>query len=389
MKIRKRVEQKADVLEAALERIRYLYRSFDSVAVSFSAGKDSTAVLALTIHVARELGKLPVRAIFFDEEAIHPPTVEYAERVRLNPDVNLEWYCLPVQHRNACSDEHPYWTCWGKEDKDKWVRPMPEHAIHSHPLFREGMSFQEFCPLIMPRNSVVLQGIRAEESLRRARMVAVKANDNYITRAGGKASAYPIYDWKSVDVWTLVREWGIDYNRTYDVFNRTKLFNKLLTQRVCPPFGEEPLRGLWVYAECWPEMWHKMLARCHGVATAWRYANSTLYLAHEKPENISWQDYAYLLLDNHTPELESRLRGVIDSAVRRHNAKTDDPVPDSEPHPLTGQSWAFIAKLVKKGDLKDRTAGTLSQRAVLAQKKAGITQEQAKKLYGKQIKTTN
>ena len=67
------------VLEHSLERIRTAYDRFDRVIVSFSGGKDSTAVLNLALEVARERGKLPLEAVFFDEESIHPTTIEYVE----------------------------------------------------------------------------------------------------------------------------------------------------------------------------------------------------------------------------------------------------------------------------------------------------------------------
>ena len=128
-KIRSKEFQEQNVYDAAKERIRYLYQRFDHVVVSFSGGKDSTALLNVTIEVARELGRLPVRTVFFDEEAIHPPTIEYVERTRQRPEVEMEWYCLEFKHRNACSNEEPFWYCWDSEKQDLWVRPIPENVI--------------------------------------------------------------------------------------------------------------------------------------------------------------------------------------------------------------------------------------------------------------------
>ena len=70
-KIHKKKYQEKNVYEASLDRIRYLYETFDDVVVSFSGGKDSTAMLLCCIDVATEINRLPVKAVFYDEEAIH------------------------------------------------------------------------------------------------------------------------------------------------------------------------------------------------------------------------------------------------------------------------------------------------------------------------------
>ena len=384
MKIRKKQYTAENVLDAARNRIRHLYDSFDSVCVSFSGGKDSTACLNLCAEIAKERGKLPVRAIFFDEEAIHPPTVEYVERVRQRPDVALEWYCLPVQHRNACSNDEPFWTCWDETKRDIWVRPMPEVGIASHTLFKPGMSFQEFCPLIVGRNGVIIQGIRTEESLRRYQMVCSKKNDSYITRQGVSASAFPIYDWSSQDVWRYVTDNGCDYNRFYDILNRTRKFNNFLSQRVCPPFGEEPIRGLWLYAECFPKMWTAMLRRVTGAATAWRYANTELYRTGTKPEGLEWCEYIEIMIGNYTegPTREAVTRN-LENMKREHFSKTNDPIPSDIPHPVSGCSWKFLSAAVQRGDFKGRQKQQMHAKGQTTRAKLGITPDQAKELYGK------
>lgn len=360
-KVRKKEYQEQNVYEAALDRIRYMYSIFDNIEVNFSAGKDSTAVLNLTIKVAKELNRLPVTVRFFDEEAIHPPTIEYAERVSKRPEVNFKWYALEFKHRNACSNEEPYWYCWEKGKEHLWVRPMPKNAITEHPKFYKGLSFQAFADLL-PNESdgttVILTGVRTQESLRRYRSVAMKKNDNYITRGGHLSKAHPIYDWSSEDVWKLVEVENLDYNRTYDVFNKTKFYNKLLPQRVCPPYGEEPLRGLWIYAECFPEMWHKMLNRVDGVNTAYRYANTELYGVGKltKPEDITYKEWITITIDSYDKNTQSKLKKFVSNIVKIHYQKTNQKIHETIPNVVTGLSWQTLHKVIVKGDLKGRTS---------------------------------
>jgi predicted phosphoadenosine phosphosulfate sulfurtransferase len=388
-KIRKKDYKDANVFDASIERIRYIYDSFDKVIVSFSGGKDSTAVLNMTLEVAREKNRLPLDVVFFDEEAVHPTTIEYVERTRQNPDIRMHWYCLEFKHRNACSNEQPFWYTWDNDKKDLWVRNLPDNVITEHPKFKKGMSFQEFSPFLYERKDgkiAMLTGIRTEESMRRYQVIARKKNDAFIQAksecANNQYRAFPIYDWSSQDVWLAVHKLGWDYNKTYDIFNQTRLYGKFLTQRVCPPFGEEPIRGLWVYAECFPEMWHKMLNRVEGVATAWRYANTELYSnANDKPENMTYQQYLDIILDSYDFDSQKDVRTTIAKYVSMHKKKSKQQISDEECNPLTGLSWKLLCRVAMRGDFKGRQSSVFQQSATKERDKLGITLEEAIKLY--------
>ncbi len=380
-----------NVYETSLDRIRDIYDKFDKVVVSFSGGKDSTVVLNLCLEIAKEKNKLPLEVIFFDEEAIHPPTIEYCKRVSERKDINFKWYCLEVKHRNACSNEEPFWYTWDKEKKDLWVRPLPDTAITEHPRFRKGDSFQDFAPYIYSRKDgtvAMLTGIRTEESLRRLRVILNKKNQHYInTNSENKSSvfrAFPIYDWSSQDVWIAVKKLGWDYNTTYDIFNQTRLHNKFLTQRVCPPFGEEPLRGLWIYSECFPEMWHKMLNRVKGVATAWRYANTELYAApKEKPIGITWEQYLKIILDSYEHDSKQDVIKTINKYIRYHQERSKKSIPESEENPLSGVSWKFLCRIAIRGDFKGRQQSVITKAQLAARERLKhLTEDEIKKQYG-------
>jgi len=366
-----RVRQKQynglNVYHSALQRIEYLFRQYDKVVVSFSGGKDSTAVLNLTLEVARKLGRLPLEVHFYDEEAIPPPTVEYCHRVAQMPELNFKWICLPVQHRNACSNREPYWWCWEKDKEDIWVRPLPEGAILEHPRFKQGQSYQEFfADWFEPEEGkvCVLTGIRTQESLRRYRVVTQKKNDNYITTKGegikGQVfKAHPIYDWSSNDVWVGVSKFGWDYNRTYDIYNLTSsLGGKLLQQRICQPFGEEPIRGLSIYPECFPEMWDKMLKRVPGVRAAYLYANTPLYSVRmdSPPDGWTWRKWINVILDNYRGDEYQMVVDHINSLVDLHHRKSILDIQEETPDMLSGGSWKFLAKVAIRGDFKRRIA---------------------------------
>jgi len=354
---KKTVEE--DVMQLAIERMNIVYDCYDRVVVSFSGGKDSTTCLNIALKVARERKQLPLDVIFWDEEAIVPETIDYVRRVAQSPDINLRWYCYPVLHRNGCSTEQAWWSPWAPEDRELWCNVMPAEGIHTiEGAPSERLPIPEMNPYVIPKSwgrVAMILGIRAAESWRRKWLVSGKLEDNWIhTAPSGKNIMYckPIYDWSAFDVWTAADLEGWDYNHAYDVMS--KLGMSPSTQRVAPPFGQEPMKMLWMYAQGWPELFEKMLKRVPGVACAARYSRSPLYLSSQgadKPADLTWQEAVMLKLKTWPIEERKHIAQRIRREIAKHNRATNNA---DVPETGKGLTWQSIYRIVTTGDFKAR-----------------------------------
>lgn len=402
-RMRERLDLDRDVYELAKERINYSFDMFDSVGVAFSGGKDSTATLMLTLEVAHERGgdQLPLRVIHFDEEAMTDDTHDYVERVAAREDIDFEWYCLPTPHQNACSREEGYWYPWDPELEHKWVRELPPEAIVAdHPVYTDKphAGVVPFYPLepksarwsvaectgwLWPADKYgqvgFFLGIRAEESLARYRMLVMRDGDNWIMpgKKGGVGAlghvtthpppaslnvrkAYPIYDWRTQDVWVAPNVLGWDYNRTYDKMSMHGMAPP--SQRVAPPWHPEGLGALNFFPACYPDLWARMVERVPGVNTAKMYAATELYNHGKqnftKADHLTWEEFIREMLSRHHPEMKAHMARRIRDEIRRHYNQTSDPILESAAHPETGVSWHWLFGLASRGDPMNRSIPT-------------------------------
>jgi predicted phosphoadenosine phosphosulfate sulfurtransferase len=371
----KRTADEGNVLEAARARVDLLFREYDTVLVSFSGGKDSTAVFNLCLEAAIRHNRLPLLTIFFDEEAIAPDTEDYVRRVSQMPEVDLRWYCVPLRHRNGAAMDSGYWFPWASEDKHLWVRDLPPEAITEI----EGLDLDtdehrapidELVPYVVGpehgRTAAVL-GIRAQESLTRLKAVSVSSRlHNWITPPWKNApwivKAYPVYDWTTADVWTAPKKLGWDYNRYYDILEMMGVGHA--SQRCAPPYGDEPLRGLHEWHEAYPELWDKMVDRVPGAAAASRYANTELYGAYGPfvlGKDQTPQERIREIIEQHTEnDMKVAAARSVQGLIKFHYKKVEDPILLSSRHPLTGVSWRILAKAAQTADLKKRIMASLA-----------------------------
>lgn len=369
-----RIDIDSNVYEAALERADHILTIHDHVLVLFSGGKDSTAAMNIMVEAAQAKPEharhLPLRVVHYDEEGVPYETEEYVRRTAQRPEIALEWYCLPLKSRNACSYKHPHWYPWAPEAKDKWCRPLPAEAITELPGFpieppSARLGTPETTPLLAPPtrgNTAVVMGIRAQESLIRTRAVLSKTVDNYLIpyrdgagKAGNIWKAYPIYDWTADDIWTGVNALGWDYNAAYDLQHKVGL--SPTQQRVSPPFGEQSNGSLHLYAQAYPDVWDKLCERVPGAGAAVRYHFTELY-AHgkrpEKPESMPWPEFIANYISKHSAYEADLIRERMRTELSTHYRKTQHPVMPTAPHPATGVSWSFLAGIAMRGDFKGR-----------------------------------
>lgn len=399
------------VLDAGRERIKYLYSIYDKVIVNFSGGKDSLAMLYLTIDVAREIGKLPVDAIYIDHEIEGLGTVKLLEEVYAMPEVNFVWYALPFRLRNASSSVAPYWYPWHPAEKEIWCREKPAHAVteleggvfeydkdYMHPdgekyramSVTKSMDFQEISDIHLVNlqrrglSAVNLVGIRAEESMARYSIMVKKPTECYFSHS--RSIAYPIYDWCAKDVWKYIKETGLPYNTEYDMMNKTEHYNQLNKQRVGSVFAEESLRTLHQWRTFYGDFWHLILDRAEGVKTAWRYNNDGIYTGTkvEKEAGVTWEQYCKKIINGMSAKSAKISKNGINKIITWHNGRTDHPIADCEADacPLTGISWEFLTKIAVRGDTKERNLQKVTQLAGKAQERSGMTRDQAVEEYG-------
>lgn len=313
-----------NVYDAACERIEYIFKEFERIYVSFSGGKDSGVMLNLVIdymrrnNITRKIGVLIV-----DLEGNYKLTVEYIEKML---DMNKEyiepyWVCLPINLRNAVSSYEPFWCAWEPGMDDKWIRPMPDHpAVISDqsffPFYRYRMEFEEFVPefgkwYAQGKKTACLVGNRSDESLNRFRSIMSESKETHdghkwTTRVDEHVyNCYPIYDWRTEDIWIANGKFGWEYNRLYDLFYKAGV--GLHDMRICQPYGDDQRIGLDLFRVVEPETWARVVNRVSGANFGNIYAGTKAigYRNVQLPEGHTWRSYTKLLLASLPPDIRA------------------------------------------------------------------------------------
>ncbi|MHA1620016.1 MAG: DUF3440 domain-containing protein [Promethearchaeota archaeon] len=362
-----------DVYTAAIDRLTVIYQNFPKVYVAFSGGKDSSIMMHLAIQVAKKLNKLPVHAVLVDLEGNYDTTLDHVREIFDLPEVKGYWVALPIHLRNAVSQYQSQWMCWDPAQAEKWIKPLPTHhtAITDpkfFPFFRPGMEFEEFVVdfgewFSQGEKTASIVAIRSDESLNRFRTIVNKKKirfqeHGWTTRISENLyNAYPIYDWRTSDIWIAVQKFGWSYNKLYDLmYLQGRNLHKM---RICQPYGDDQKQGLDLFHECEPETWTRVVNRVPGANMGSLYRGNPL-LGNIKailPEDVStWKEYVVTLLSS-MPRYEaahyiSKIR-VFLKWWQDHGYPIER-IPDTGPVRLESgkkiPSWRRVGKTLLKND---------------------------------------
>jgi predicted phosphoadenosine phosphosulfate sulfurtransferase len=216
------------------------------------------------------------------------------------------------------------------------------------------MEFEEFMVLFgkwyaKDKLTAGFIGIRADESLHRYRAITAQKENlifqdwKWSTKISNKLfNIYPIYDWRTEDIWVFHGKTNLSHNKVYDLM--TKAGVKLSNQRLCQPFGDDQKRGLWLYHILEPETWYKLLNRVSGVNSGSLYINEIVnincYNDVTKPLNHTWKSYTNYLLKSLPSKTQKNYKERFKKFIAGWIKRGYDFIPDEAPHELEVKCWA-------------------------------------------------
>ena len=295
---------KENVWDAALNRIRWLFNEFDNVVISTSGGKDSTVTMNLALKVAEEMGRLPVKMLFLDQEAEYRMTIEHMREIMADPRVEPLWLQVPLKLFNATSMDDPWLMCWAKDDQ--WMRPKESISIKENVFGTD--RFHDLFPKILqhyfPNESACyLAGVRSEESPQRHGALTANATYKHITygkvlnKKKNHYTFYPLYDWCLSDIWKAIHDNKWPYCKIYDeLYRYGQAPHKM---RVSNLHHETAVHSLFFLSEVEPDTWDALTNRLAGVNQAKHLKKEEMLGTKSLPIMFeSWEEYRDYLTDN-------------------------------------------------------------------------------------------
>lgn len=318
--------RKINVFDASQDRLNFIFKNFERIYLSFSGGKDSGVMLNLVLDYMRK-NKITkkIGLMTLDNEANYEYSLEFMHRIiEKNLDLlDVYWCCLPITLPCTISSYAIEWQCWGERDKDRWIRKPPEKpyiiTIKNCPFdyFKEDMMYDEFWDgfgnwYSQGKRCACLIGIRTVESLNRFRAIMNRDKETLEGRMWTKRNSefvyncYPIYDWKTDDIWTANAKFEWDYNKLYDIFYKAGI--SVYRMRVASPFMSESKSSLGMYRVIDAPVWAKLCARVQGANFIATYGRQLSYKSFNLPKGHTWKSFVKFLLDTLPKEVSENFK---------------------------------------------------------------------------------
>lgn len=317
----KQVYGKKTVLEAAQERIAFIFDNFESVNISISGGKDSEVTAHLALVEAKKRGR-KVNLFFLDEEAMYQSTIDMIEYlIALFPNNStVQWLQIEFHLTNATSfSESGQLICWEAGKHKDWMRSKKGFAIQKRMWALEDQTVRDknkgfgFYDAIENyercfKDTAFLVGLRAAESPNRWRTMVknpVKVGEKNVywaTKKGENLTMYPIYDWNTHDIWKYLYDNQLKYSKVYEhQFKKGYHFNEM---RVSSLIHEKSFKSICELPEFEPKTYEKLVKRLKGIELAQETGkDAKLFRARTLPKNFkSWQVYRDFLLQTYPDE---------------------------------------------------------------------------------------
>lgn len=330
----RRTYKRLDVYDATQERIKFIFDNFPRIYVSFSGGKDSGVMLNLIIDYMRKNGiTKKIGVMILDNEANYEYSVQFMHSILgKNLDIlDVYWCCLPITLPCTVSQYSVDWQCWGEGDKERWIRPMPkqEYIVNlsnsNMPFFRENMNYDEFWDEFgawysQGERCCSMIGIRTAESLNRFRAILNDRKESLDGKKWTKRNSehvyncYPIYDWRTEDIWTANAKFEWEYNALYDVFYKAGV--PVHKMRVASPFMSESKSSLNLYRVIDPTIWARLCSRVHGANFAATYGKQLNYKSFKLPPGHTWKSFVKFLLATLPDEVSENFRKRFIQSLR-------------------------------------------------------------------------
>ena len=127
---------------------------------------------------------------------------------------------------------------------------------------------------------------------------------------------YPLFDWKTEDIWIANGKFRWDYNKLYDLYYQAGV--SLDRQRVASPFISEAIESLALYKVIDPNTWGRMIGRVNGVGFAGLYGNTRAAGRREirLPDGYTWKSFMEFLLSTLPEHTRRRYQSKLETSIK-------------------------------------------------------------------------